>query len=110
MPGYRDSTDSHIPILVRMYWLNDAFPEIMDREFHLIHSASANLGTMMGELTRFPLSHIEFTMHDDDPQIQDGSLRLEEDDVDEGRVNVTGNDIGDERLSFTCFGCGACFT
>ena len=107
MPGYRDSSNSDTPIVVRLYWVNDGFPEIMDRDFYLIHSMSGNLNSF-GQLNRFPLAHIEFTMHDDDPKIQDSSLRFDGESSTEGRAHVTGYQGGDEALLFTCFGCGTC--
>jgi len=105
MPGYRDSTTSDIPIKVRMYWLNDGFPEIMDREFYLIHAFSGQIDDF-GWIDRFELTNIEFVMHDDDPLIQDGSLRFEGESSAEGRSHVTGHQGGDEPLMFTCYGCG----
>ena len=113
-PGYRDASTWHIPIKVRLYWLNDGFPEIMDRRFYLIHVARGPLytptystGFEPAEDNPYFLTQMEFVMVDDDPQIEDSSLRFEGET--EGTDYLEGLKGGDETLQFTCIGCGTFF-
>ena len=105
MPGYRDASTWDIPIRVRLHWVNDGFPEIMDRHFYLIHAASAQIDGA-GYIDKYFLTAMEFVMYDDDPQIVDSSLRFEGESSADGKDQVQGFQGGDEPLQFTCLGCG----
>ena len=100
-PGRR--VDDCLPIKVRLNWVNDGFPEIMDREFHLIHTISGQ--TDYGYIEKFFLAHIQFILKDDDPQIEANSLRFQG-DSGPGTDHLQGTLGGDEGLQFTCKGCG----
>ena len=112
IPGYRDASNWGFPIKVRLYFVDDGFPEIMDRHFYLIHTLSAYIEDL-GEIDNYFLAEMDFVMIDDDPQIEDSSLRLGLELPPDGREHVDGEKSGDEILEFTCFGCGtyfACFS
>ena len=115
MAGYRDSSTWDIPIKVRLYWdnngmviyfddslirmLDTGYPEIMDRVFYLIHSINGQLSKAWVDY--FRIADIEFTMIDDDPQVQDSSLRREGEGTADGVDHLTGYYTGNEFLG-TC--------
>jgi len=105
MPGYRDSSNWNTPIKVRLEWDNNGYPEIMDREFYLIHTINGQLGNHW--VDRYRIADILFTMIDDDPHVVDSSLRREGEGAGDGVAHIDGYRTGYEGLVFTCVGCGS---
>ena len=104
-PGRRDASNWGFPIKVRLEFVDDGFPEIVDRHFYLIHTVTAQIDGV-GEIQDYLLAPMDFVMIDNDPKLQNNSLRLGSELPTDGRDHVEGEKGGDEVLAFTCYGCG----
>merc|ERR1719410_2883950 len=101
--GKRDSSNSGTPINVKMYWIDDGFPELIDRQFTVVHKIWGHGNGW--NVHNFMIASIDFVMQDNDPTIDEDSLRFA-DDPQSATNNLLGFMAGDEALVFTCYGCG----
>ena len=103
--GMRDSSNSNTPINVKMYWIDDGYPELIDRKFTVIHKVYASSPEFNWYVSNFKIASIDFVMKDNDPTIDSSSLRFADDPASASNA-LYGLMAGDEELIFTCYGCG----